>query len=76
MEYYNQLLNLTHDYVGTHLADLFSLEKETAHYVSHGIILFVGAFMILQLISMLTSSSGGNYSPSAPSSSKKFANNQ
>lgn len=75
MDYYNTLLDLVHDNVGKPIADLISLEKDQAYYVSHTLIFLTTAFLLLQIISFLSGSSS-SYSPSAPSHSKKAFNQQ
>lgn len=70
MDYYFDLVNLTHNYVGHYVSDKLSLDSESSLYVSHGILILTTSFILLQLISIITGS--GNYSPAAPSGSKRF----
>lgn len=74
MEYYNQLLEIVHNNIGQPIADLLTLEKTQSLYVSHAIILFVGALLLLQVLSSLIPSA--THSPSMPSGSKKQTNVQ
>eukprot|EP00347_Sterkiella_histriomuscorum_P010900 403374493 len=68
MEYYDQLVNLTHEYVGNQIASTLQLEKSSELYVSHTILLFGGALILIQLLSFLAGGSTNKSKSSAQQS--------
>ncbi|CDW76676.1 UNKNOWN [Stylonychia lemnae] len=55
MEQYQNLVEVTHEYAGKHIASLLPLDQPSQLYISHAIILLTFGFILIQILSALAS---------------------